>query len=289
METNKNYDIINRMVETQLNDPMAIRMGDDGITFVYRFALTPEEATALSLPADISQADITLDLMMEFMTVIGLDAAGNPIANGEYPTDIKGLFIRTIFDLYGQKVKAKKEADAAKKESSIGGNDTKVQEAPAPSAAAMVSAALSQISIDELMNSQSPIPFEIGSSVPFEINSSTAFDMGSFIPAESTGNQTTFSSGEEALTSFLKSESKKQVRRFYLNYPATGKDGSPLHLYIETEVDEDDPSYINYWVGCEEFTEKHYIASCQAALDQEMPLEIVKVKHLQAYVEKITK
>ena len=95
--------------------------------------------------------------------------------------------------------------------------------------------------------------------------------------------------GEESMTLFRLRESKKQVRRFYLTYPAKAKDGSELRLYIEVEVDEDDPTYLNYWVGCEEFTEKHYIASCQGDLEQENPIDIVKVKHIQTYVEKITK
>lgn len=95
--------------------------------------------------------------------------------------------------------------------------------------------------------------------------------------------------GEESMTLFRLRESKKQVRRFYLTYPAKAKDGSELRLYIEVEVDEDDPTYLNYWVGCEEFAEKHYIASCQGDLEQENPIDIVKVKHIQTYVEKITK
>ena len=95
--------------------------------------------------------------------------------------------------------------------------------------------------------------------------------------------------GEESMTLFRLRESQKQVRRFYLTYPANAKDGSELRLYIEVEVDEDDPTYLNYWVGCEEFTEKHYIASCQGDLGQENPIDIVKVKHIQTYVEKITK
>lgn len=95
--------------------------------------------------------------------------------------------------------------------------------------------------------------------------------------------------GEESMTLFRLRESKKQVRRFYLTYPATAKDGTELRLYIEVEVDEDDPTYLNYWVGCEEFTEKHYIASIQGDLEQENPIDIVQVKHIQGYVEKITK
>lgn len=95
--------------------------------------------------------------------------------------------------------------------------------------------------------------------------------------------------GEESMTLFRLRESKKQVRRFYLTYPANAKDGTELRLYIEVEVDEDDPTYLNYWVGCEEFTEKHYIASCQGDLDQENPIDIVQVKHIQGYIDKITK
>lgn len=94
--------------------------------------------------------------------------------------------------------------------------------------------------------------------------------------------------GEESMTLFRLRESKKQVRRFYLTYPANAKDGSELRLYIEVEVDEDDPTYLNYWVGCEEFTEKHYIASCQGDLNAENPIDIVKVKHIQKYVAHIT-
>ena len=79
------------------------------------------------------------------------------------------------------------------------------------------------------------------------------------------------------------------MRRFYLNYPAFDHEGKELHLYIETEVDEDDASYLNYWVGCEEYTAKRYIASCQADLNQENPLAIVKVKHLYAFLDEVLK
>lgn len=206
METT--FKCIKDMIAEQLQDPQAIRMADD-TTFVYRFCLTPETATALSLPADLPFADITLDLMMEFMTVIGLNAQGDKVADGTYPTEVKGPFIRRIFDLYGEKVRQEKAA------------------------------------------------------VP--------------------------SGQEESLSTFFQKESRKTVRRFYLNYPAKVKDDSPLHLYIETEVDEDDPSYLNYWIGCEEHTVKRYIASCQADLEQSTPLEITKVKHLTAYLEELQK
>ena len=260
---NKTLEIIKEMLDQQLNDPQAIRMAD-GTTFVYRFDLTPDSALALGLDAATPQADITLDLMMEFMTVIGLDADGNKIADGKYPTDVKGPFIRRIFELYGQKVKMQEAAsDAAK-----------------------ISAALSQLSMEELMG----MPMEDMAPVSADLDSI----FGNNGPLMETENISKVKpadmfTGEESLTSFFKSESVKQVRRFYLNYPASGKDGSPLHLYIETEVDEDDPSYLNYWVGCEEYTAKKYIASCQADLNQEMPLEIVKVKHLNVYIEEVLK
>lgn len=102
---------------------------------------------------------------------------------------------------------------------------------------------------------------------------------------EATGAETL---DEEPLSMFFQKESRKTVRRFYLNYPADNGKGSPLHLYIETETDEEDASYLNYWIGCEEHTSKRYIASCQADLDQENPLEIVKVKHIYAYLSEIT-
>lgn len=239
---NKTHEIINQMIEKQLIDPQSIRMAD-GTTFVYNFWLTPKLATALGLPGNTPFADITLDLMMEFMTVIGLDENGNKVADGHYPEEIKGPFIRRIFDLYGKKVKAAEQA----------------QTVPI-SDAEKITAALSQISMEELMG------MPANTAVPAEILT-----------------------GEEPLTHFFKSESVKQVRRFYLNYPANDKEGHPLHLYIETEVDEDDPSYLNYWVGCEEHTAKRYIASCQAPLDQENPLEIVKAKHLNFYIDEILK
>lgn len=234
---NNTHDIITNMIEQQMNDPQAIRMAD-GTTFVYRFTLTPEEAVALNLPADTPQADITLDLMMEFMTVIGLNEVELKVADGEYPTDEKGPFIRCIFDLYGQKVKADKPA------------------APAKTDAEKITEALAQISMDNISNGPTPVETL---------------------------------TGEESLTLFMKKESKKQVRRFYLSYPAQAKNGSELHLYIEIEVDEDDSSYLNYWVGCEEHTAKRYIASCQAPLDQDHPLDIVKAKHLYFYIDEITK
>lgn len=270
---NNTLEIIKEMIDQQLNDPQAIRMAD-GTTFVYRFALTTDSAVALGLDPATPQADITLDLMMEFMTVIGLDSAGNKIADGEYPTDVKGPFIRRIFELYGQKVKAQEAAEKAA--TKLPEDENPVDEAEkntvssavninAALDAAKVSAALSQLSMEELMG------------MPMETEN---------IPNAKPADMFT---GEESLATFFKSESVKQVRRFYLNYPASGKDGSPIHLYIETEVDEDDSSYLNYWVGCEEYTAKKYIASCQADLHQEMPLEIVKVKHLNVYIEEIQK
>lgn len=203
-------DIIEEMIRQQLNDPGSIRM-TDGTTFAYRFTLTPKEAVSLGLPPQTPQADILLDLMMEFMQVKGIDEKGSECAQGEYPQEAKGKYIRRIFDLYGQKVKEEKKRGEA-------GADTE---------------------------------------------------------------------GERSLSLYLKSDKMRQVRRFYLNYPAVDKENRELHLYIETETDEDDPSYINYWVGCEEFTQKHYIASCQGNLEQEDLLQVVKVKHLYAYLNKI--
>lgn len=202
-----NLDIIQEMIEKQLNEPGEIRMADS-TTFAYRFLLNPAEAVSLGLPPMTPQADITLDLMMEFMNVIGYDAAGNETAKGAYPDEAKRFFIPRIFDLYGKKIKS-----APRKE--------------------------------------------------------------------------TPDNGEQTLTGYLKSESLKQVRRFYLNYPAKNKKGETLHLFIETEVDEEDASYLNYWVGCEEYTAKRYIASCQADLEQENPLDVVKVKHLYFYINEI--
>lgn len=202
--------ILEEMIRQQLNDPGKIRM-TDGTTFAYRFALTPREAVSLGLPPKTPQADILLDLMMEFMQVKGLDEKECECAQGEYPQEAKGKYIRRIFDLYGEKVKEEKKR----------------------------------------------------------------------------GDKGSGTEGERSLSLYLKSDHIRQVRRFYLNYPAVDKKNRELHLYIETETDEDDPSYINYWVGCEEFTEKHYIASCQGSLEQENPLEIVKVKHLYAYLNKI--
>ena len=202
--------IIEEMIQRQLNEPGKIRM-TDGTTFAYRFALTPKEAVSLGLPPETSQADILLDLMMEFMQVKGIDENECECAKGDFPQEAKGMYIRRIFDLYGEKIKAEKER----------------------------------------------------------------------------GQNGADSEGEQSLRLYLKSDGIRQVRRLYLNYPAVDKENRELHLYIETETDEDDPSYINYWVGCEEFTEKHYIASCQGKLEQEDPLNIVKVKHLYAYLNKV--
>ena len=206
-------EIIKERLDAQLNDSAKIRMADS-TTFDYPFTLTTEQAAALGLSPDTPRADITLDLMMEFMNVYGLDEQGNPAGRGTYPDEVKGPFIRRIFELYGQKIR------------------------------------------DSEGNSSAP-------------------------SAES--------ADEETLDLFFRSESQKQVRRFYLNYPAFDHEGKELHLYIETEVDEDDASYLNYWVGCEEYTAKRYIASCQADLNQENPLAIVKVKHLYAFLDEVLK
>lgn len=209
MNSKDKETVIRHMIDQQLNDPDGIRMSD-GTTFVYRFQLNPAEAVCLGLSPQTAQADIFLDLMMEFMKVYGLDANGEKTEDGEYPTEVKGPYIRRIFDLYGQKARKEKE-------------EKKEREAQ----------------------------------------------------------------GSRLLTEFLVSESVKQVRRFYLNYPVADQEGNDLHLYIETEVDEDDSSYLNYWVGCEEFTQKDYIASCQAPLDQERPLDIVQVRHLESFIRKL--
>lgn len=113
-------------------------------------------------------------------------------------------------------------------------------------------------------------------------------DMGGFTDPEGFGAFSKYS-GEEEMTLFRLRESKKQVRRFYLTYPAKMKDGTDLRLYIEVEIDEDDDSYVNYWVGCEEHTTKQYIASIQRSIDGDDLLDIVKVKHIQTYVNEIVK
>lgn len=208
----KDKEIITHLIERQLNDPDKIRMAD-GTTFAYRFSLSAEEASALGLPESVRSADILLDLMMEFMQVIGLDENGTEIAKGAYPEEVKGPYIRRIFELYGQKAKTEKQA----------------------------------------------------------------------------GKTAGADEGNQPLTAYLKSETRKQIRRFYLNYPVLDKEGKEIHLYIETEVDEDDASYVNYWVGCEEYTAKRYIASCQADIEAPDPLSVVQVKHLYFYIDEILK
>ncbi|MCI8993521.1 MAG: hypothetical protein HFG80_12510 [Eubacterium sp.] len=92
---------------------------------------------------------------------------------------------------------------------------------------------------------------------------------------------------ETSLSGFLTEERNMQVKRFYLNYPAQDKEGNDLHLYIEIEVDDEDDSYLNYWVGCEEYTAKRYIASVEGDLDGQNLLEIVKVKHIYYYIHEV--
>lgn len=92
---------------------------------------------------------------------------------------------------------------------------------------------------------------------------------------------------EQYLNQFIKEESTKTVRRFDLNYPAKDGKDQDISLYIELEEDAEDPSYINYWVGCEEYTTKKYIASKQTSLEQEDPLSIVQVKHINLYIHEI--
>ena len=95
--------------------------------------------------------------------------------------------------------------------------------------------------------------------------------------------------GDENATvaTYFKSESKKEMRRFYLNYPAIDPNGTELRLYVEIEVDEEDPSYLNYWIGCEEHPRKRYIASVQGDLSQDHLLDIVQIKHLNIYLTEL--
>lgn len=92
---------------------------------------------------------------------------------------------------------------------------------------------------------------------------------------------------ETSLTGFLTEDRQMQVRRFYLNYPAQDKEGNDLHLYIEVEVDDEDENYLNYWVGCEEYTAKRYIASVEGELNGQNLLEIVKVKHIYYFIHEV--
>lgn len=92
---------------------------------------------------------------------------------------------------------------------------------------------------------------------------------------------------ETSLSGFFTEEKQMQVRRFYLNYPAQDKEGNDLHLYIEAEVDDEDDKYLNYWVGCEEYTAKRYIASVEGDLNGKNLLEIVKVKHIYYYIHEV--
>lgn len=125
---------------------------------------------------------------------------------------------------------------------------------------------------------------------PFDIQSVLSEAVKSLSASETISATSEYVPGkqdEESLSGYLKSEHKKEVRRFYLNYPAKDGKGQDIRLYIETETDDEDPSYINYWVGCEEYTAKRYIASQQARLDQKDPLEIIKVKHLYFYLNEL--
>lgn len=155
-----------------------------------------------------------------------------------------------------------------------------------PIAADLLSDALSSMSPADLFGGLGPMA-ELGDMGGFDAMNDFA-NMGGFTDPEGFGAFSKYS-GEEEMTLFRLRESKKQVRRFYLTYPAKMKDGTDLRLYIEVEIDEDDDSYVNYWVGCEEHTTKQYIASVQRSIDGDDLLDIVKVKHIQTYVNEIVK
>lgn len=125
---------------------------------------------------------------------------------------------------------------------------------------------------------------------PFDIQSVLSEAVKSLSSSETISASSEYVPGtrdEDSLSNYLKSENLKEVRRFYLDYPAKDGKNQDIRLYIETETDDEDPTYINYWVGCEEYTAKRYIASHQADLNQQNPLEIVKVKHLYFYLNEI--
>lgn len=146
-----------------------------------------------------------------------------------------------------------------------------------------------QLEMISQLLSGSPDGNHIGET-PFDIQSVLSEAVKSLSSSETISAASEYVPGtqdEDSLSDYLKSENRKEVRRFYLNYPAKDGKGQDIRLYIETETDDDDPAYINYWVGCEEYTAKRYIASHQAGLDQENPLAIVKIKHLYFYLNEI--